>query len=133
MGRGREREDRGEGLKRKEGRRTRIDRTKGRSQEKMGGWGGGSGTTVKWLRCCHGDDNEGSQDTLGGWRGRGLVGLEGGRRESDGGEIVSWRRRKCKKAAGFVFGGFFTLRQTQCVDTCYTATLSHQHVTIHCC
>lgn len=35
-------------------------------EEKMGGWGGVSGTTVKWLRCCHGDSNEGSQDSLRG-------------------------------------------------------------------
>ena len=45
-----------------------------------------SGTTVKWLRCYHGNSNEGSQDTLGGLRRRGFGRGRGGRRESDGKE-----------------------------------------------
>lgn len=58
-----------------------------RSQgKKMGGWGGVSGTTVKWLRCYYGDSNEGSQDTLGGRRRMGLGRVRGGRGESDGKE-----------------------------------------------
>lgn len=70
------------GLKRKEGRKTKGRRSQ---EKKMGGWGGVSGTTVKWLRCYHGDSNEGSQDTLGGWRKRRGLGRGGrGRRESDG-------------------------------------------------
>lgn len=80
----------------------------------MGGWGV-SGTTVKWLRCYHGDSNEGTQDTLEGWRRRRGLGRGGGeRRESNGGEDgggqkLRERDRKCTRPAGF-----FTLRQTDC-------------------
>lgn len=44
-----------------------------------------SGTTVKWFKRRHGNSNEGSQDTLGGCRRRGL-GKGWGRREIDGKE-----------------------------------------------
>lgn len=61
--------------------RKRQGRKERRSQEKkMGGWGGVSRTTVKWLRCYHGDSNEGSQDTLGyvGGGGGDWAGVEEG-------------------------------------------------------
>lgn len=59
---------------------------------------------------------KGTQDTLGGWRRRGLGRGGGERRESDGGEDgggqkLRERDRKCTRPAGFFF---FTLRQTDC-------------------
>lgn len=76
-----------------------------------------SRTTVKWLRCYHSDSNEGSQDTLGGCRRRGLGRGGGGRRESDGkeegggSEIESWRGRK-RPAGFYLFILFFSLKLT---------------------
>lgn len=117
----------GRGVEGAEEKRGEEDKDRRSQEKKKGGWGGVSGTTVKWLRCYHGDSNEGSQDTLGGWRRRGLGRGGGGRRESDGegdgeSEIESWRWRKYKRPAGFF--PFFMLRQTDYVDTHYATMLS---------
>lgn len=76
------------------------------------------GTTVKWWRCYHGDSNEGTQDTLGGWRRRGLGRGGGGRRESDGegdggGQKLRERDRECKRPAGFLFTYLFYTQTNQ--------------------
>lgn len=105
--------------------RKRQGRKERRSQEKkMGGWGGVSRTTVKWLRCYHGDSNEGSQDTLGVCRRRrrGLGRGGGGRRESDGEE--DWGEQKLKGGEGENVRGlqaffFLFLIQADYVDTHY--------------
>lgn len=74
----------GVGVEEKE-KKTRTEGEKESGEED--GWGGVSRTTVKWLRCYHGDSNEGSQDTPGVWRRRrGLGTGGGGTRESDGEE-----------------------------------------------
>lgn len=105
--------------------RKRQGQKERRSQEKkMGGWGGVSRTTVKWLRCYHGDSNEGSQDTLGVCRRRrrGLGRGGGGRRESDGEE--DWGEQKLKGGEGENVRGlqaffFLFLIQADYVDTHY--------------
>lgn len=118
----------GKGSKEKGGEEDRDRWKEGVSRRRwVGGCGGVSRTTVKWLRCYHGDNNEGTQDTLGGWRGRGLGRGRGERRESDGEEdgreIVRWRGSKYEDCRVCFF---FTLRQTHYVDTHYTAMLSRK-------
>lgn len=114
--------------KRRGGRQGQKER---RSQEKKkGGWGGVPGTTVKWLRCYHGDSNEGTQDTLGGWRRRGLGRGGGRRRKSDGeggggGQKLRERDRKCKRPAGFLFIYlFYTQTNWLCWHICDVLTFT---------
>lgn len=70
----------------KQGQKEKKELGKKKEKRWAGGWRVVSRTTVKWLRCYHSDSNEGSQDTLGGCRRRGLGRGGGGRRESDGKE-----------------------------------------------
>lgn len=122
---------RGEGGSRgwKEKRGGRQGQKGRRSQEKkkkMGGWGGVSGTTVKWLRCYHGDSNEGSQDTLGGWRRRGLGRGGGGKRRVMVKRIVGGGGQKLKAGEGEKRPtGFFFL----CSDKLTMLT----HIILQCC
>lgn len=87
-----------------------------------------SRTTVKWLRCYHSDSNEGSQDTLGGCRRRGLGRGGGGRRESDGKKDWGGQKLKAgerKRPAGFdLFILFYFFTQAGYVDTQYASMLS---------
>ena len=77
---------------------------------------GVSGTTVKWLRCYHGDSNEGVSGHPGGTTEGEEGSLGGGRRREkgkwwwrgwEGQEWWSWRGRKYTRPAGFFLVCFF--------------------------